>query len=116
MENQNPIKMDDLGISLFLETPIYIYNCIYFFLAQMAMTPTGLQVAGHPPFWRFTGNFSEFFFPHLKLIAMVRFGAPKHGTVAKYLGCMGIIFDYEIYKDRIKNTIQHFINMQLRIF
>ena len=22
---ENPIKMDDLGISLFLETPIYIY-------------------------------------------------------------------------------------------
>ena len=23
---ENPIKMDDLGVPLFLETPIYIYN------------------------------------------------------------------------------------------
>ena len=26
---ENPIKMDDLGVPLFLETPIYIYTYIY---------------------------------------------------------------------------------------
>ena len=25
---ENPIKIDDLGVPLFLETPIYIYNII----------------------------------------------------------------------------------------
>ncbi len=26
---ENPIKMDDLGVPLFLETPIYIYIILY---------------------------------------------------------------------------------------
>ena len=26
---ENPIKMDDLGVPLFLETPIYVYIYIY---------------------------------------------------------------------------------------
>ena len=26
---ENPIKIDDLGVPLFLETPIYIYNCLF---------------------------------------------------------------------------------------
>ena len=26
---ENPINMDDLGVPLFLETPIYIYICIF---------------------------------------------------------------------------------------
>ena len=33
--NGNPIKMDDLGVPLFLETPIYIYiniNIIYIYI------------------------------------------------------------------------------------
>ena len=31
---ENPVKMDDLGVPFFLETPIYIhslYNCIYIY-------------------------------------------------------------------------------------
>ena len=27
---KNPIKMDDLGVPLFLETPIYIYVYMYY--------------------------------------------------------------------------------------
>ena len=29
---ENPVKMDDFGVSLFSETPIYIYIYMFFFL------------------------------------------------------------------------------------
>ena len=51
-------------------------------------------------------------FSSLKLIAMVRYGSPKHDTVAFLLGCIGIIINYEIYKDPITNPTQHFITLQ----
>ena len=28
---ENPIEMDDLGVPLFLETPIYVYKCIFIY-------------------------------------------------------------------------------------
>ena len=38
---ENPIKMDDLGVPLFLETPIYIY--IYTHALESAPTHEQLQ-------------------------------------------------------------------------
>ena len=32
---ENPIKMDDLGVTLFLETPIYIFICLLLFNESM---------------------------------------------------------------------------------
>ena len=34
---ENPIKTDDLGVPLFLETPIYLYKCIQRFLVYIAI-------------------------------------------------------------------------------
>lgn len=69
----------------------------YVFTAQMAMTSLDSLLE---------------FFCSLKLIAMVRYDSPKHDTVAFSLGCIGIIINYEIYKDPITNPTQHFITLQ----
>ena len=44
---ENPIKMDDLGVPLFLETPIYIYiSLTYTCLTTLhALDPQGLLIA-----------------------------------------------------------------------
>lgn len=73
----------------------------YVFTAQMAMTSLNSLLE---------------FFSSLKLIAMVRYGSPKHDTVAFSLGCIGIIINYEIYKDPITNPTQHFITLQFCSF
>ena len=41
---ENPFKMDDLGVPLFLETPIYIYIIIYVYIIFVyTMGPKNLQ-------------------------------------------------------------------------
>ena len=42
---ENPIKMDDLGVPLFLETPIYIY--IYISIHIHMSNPTSLSSRHH---------------------------------------------------------------------
>ena len=41
---ENPIKMDDLGVPLFLETPIYIYTLHIFTYAMLPLCTTALKV------------------------------------------------------------------------
>ena len=47
---ENPIKMDDLGVPLFLETSIYIYIHIYICIYIYYMVPAGHgRVLAHEP-------------------------------------------------------------------
>ena len=41
---ENPIKMDDLGVPLFLETPIYIYIHTHTFVKKSLVKPGNLFV------------------------------------------------------------------------
>ena len=50
---KNPIKMDDLGVPLFLETPIYIYVYIYMYIIYIVylsvdISSPNCDPRGHP--------------------------------------------------------------------
>ena len=45
---ENPIKMDDLGVPLFLETPRYQQNTLYLAWKKNSNVASKIQVAGRP--------------------------------------------------------------------